>query len=156
MVPPGFLVGSTLRWRFPIGFFNPVIPTCNFVKSLMISRVARESHLPRILSIPNLDLALKSRISSFDQIREIPDPKKPIGDHILSVGSQVCRHTGRSDGFKSGDFWGTKLTSDPLKKWLPVRLDGRHSGVQINFWLGGRYVLVSLCLRLSLTMKWIN
>ena len=60
-------------------------------------------------------------------------PKKPIGDHIPSVGPRVCRHTGRSNGFRSGDFWGTKLTSDPLKKWLPVRLDRRHSGVQINF-----------------------
>ena len=64
----------------PIGFFNPVIPTQNFVQSRNpegyfwhpTSRVYFQSRIsPRFcFQIPNPEL----------QIREIPDPEKPIGD----------------------------------------------------------------------------
>ena len=69
----------------PIGFFNPVIPTQNFVQSRNpegyfwhpISRVYFQSRIsPRFcFQVPNPEL----------QIREIPHPEKPIGDPQFSI-----------------------------------------------------------------------
>ena len=42
----------------PIGFFTPVIPIQNFMQSRNPEGFFLASHLPRILSIPNLDLIL--------------------------------------------------------------------------------------------------
>ena len=80
-----FLLQEELRGS-PIGFFNPVIPTQNFVQSRNpdgyfwhpTSQAYFQSRiLPRFwFKIPNPE----------PQIREIPDPEKPIGDDRLSYG----------------------------------------------------------------------
>ena len=53
-----------------MGFFNPVIPTQNFV----------QSHLPRILSILNFAQILLEKHESRASLRVIPGPEKRLGD----------------------------------------------------------------------------
>ena len=92
-----------------VGFFNPVIPTQNFVQSCNpegyfwhpTSRVYFQSRISSrfCFQIPNPEL----------QIREIPDPEKPIGDPHLRVirtrNSQACEELTdwRSDGLSQFD-----------------------------------------------------
>ena len=64
------------QWKITclvIGFFNPVIPF------LFLA-----SHLTDILSIPNLPRFCFIIPNPEPQIREIPDPEKPIGDPSIN------------------------------------------------------------------------
>ena len=69
---------------FPIGFFNPVIPTQNFVQSHNPEGFFfLASHLPSIPLIPNPSL-FNIPNPEF-QTREIPYPEKPVEDPLLSM-----------------------------------------------------------------------
>ena len=67
----------------PIGFFNPVFLTQNFVQSHNPEGGFLASHLPSIPSIPNPPLF---NIPNPElQIREIPYPEKPVEDPLLGM-----------------------------------------------------------------------
>ena len=90
------IIGSSLHKNdtqirgSPIGFFNPVIPTKDFVQYRNsegyfwhpTSRVYFQSRIsPRFcFQIPNPEL----------QIKEIPDPQKPIGDPQINPPVVNC------------------------------------------------------------------
>ena len=72
-------VPNTAYW---IGFFNPVIPTQNFVQSVML-RVILGIHLLRILSIRNLVPILLFNFKSRGSNKG--NPEKPIENRIWGV-----------------------------------------------------------------------
>ena len=133
-VQPTWHINICVARRSPIGFFNPVIPTHNFVQSRNpegyfghsnYSAYFQSRILPILLKIPSPEL----------QIREIPDPEKPIGDSMKQnqrltpcfyfTGNHVCKFRPRPH--VSGYFW---ITSTRIR--IQIEYARPHWRIQMH------------------------